>query len=198
MIRFPLDSTDLADVGSCQAHQGGEPVCDVQQSLGHSSPTLQQRAVDEGHATDPALPVRSLESPQQGVQVFPPRWTLMSHTEQQIHAKGHDEALFFYLATSQGPVAAPGERLSPVVGGVDDDAVAVVSVLPQGVGDVVHCLVHRGHHGGQLPPGNVGHVPVRVDVGLWRLQWRVNRLQGNNDIAEPCVYYFSSTRVNAI
>lgn len=105
---------------------------------------------------------------------------------------------FSYLATSQRPVAAPGEWLSPVVGGVDDYAVAVVSVLPQGVGDVVHRLVHRGHHGGQLPPGDVGHVPVRVDVGLWRLQWRVNRLQGNDDMAERCVYYFSNTGLKVL
>lgn len=82
-----MDFTDLADVGSCQAYQRREPVSDVQQSLGHSSPALQQRAVDEGHATDPALPVRSLESPQRGGNVFPPQWTLMYSTEQQIHAK---------------------------------------------------------------------------------------------------------------
>lgn len=104
----------------------------------------------------------------------------------------------FYLATSQRPVAAPGEWLSPVVGGVDDYAVAVVSVLPQGVGDVVHRLVHRGHHGGQLPPGDVGHVPVRIDVGLWRLQWRVNRLQRNDDMAERCVYYFSNSGLKVL
>lgn len=101
-----------------------------------------------------------------------------------------NEGFFFYLATSQRPVAAPGERLSPVVGGVDDDAVAVVSVLPQGVGDVVHRLVHRGHHGSQLPPGDVGHVSVGVDVGLWRLQWCVNRLQEKTNTV---LCYFKSS-----
>lgn len=73
-----LDPTDLADVGSCQPHQRGKPVCDVQQSLGHSSPALQQRAVDESHAADSAFPVRSLESPQQEVKVFSPRWSQVS------------------------------------------------------------------------------------------------------------------------
>ena len=75
----------------------------------------------------------------------------------------------FYLSASQRPVAPPGERLRPVVGGVDDDAVPVVSVLSQGVGDVSDSLVHRGHHGGELPPGDVHHVSVRVDVGLGSL-----------------------------
>lgn len=87
-----------------------------------------------------------------------------------------------YLAASQRPVAAPREGLGAVVGGVDDDAVAVVSVLPQGVGDVPDGLVHRGHHGGELPPGDVGHVSVGVDVGLGGLQRSVNRLQERADV----------------
>lgn len=97
--------------------------------------------------------------------------------------KKSDPVIYLYLATSQRPVAAPRERLGSVVSGVDDDAIPVVSVLPQSVGDVVDRLVHRGHHGGQLPPGDVGHVPVRVDVGLGGLQRGVNRLQGKSNTA---------------
>lgn len=85
-----------------------------------------------------------------------------------------------YLASSQRPVAASGEGLGAVVGGVDDDAVPVVSQLPQSVGDVPDRLVHRGHHGRQLPSGDVGHVPVGVDVGLGGLERSVNRL-GNEE-----------------
>lgn len=55
-------STDLADVPPCQTHQGGEPVRDVQQSFGDPSTAFQQRAVDEGHSADPALPVGTLET----------------------------------------------------------------------------------------------------------------------------------------
>ena len=55
-----LSFTDLADVSSSQTHQGGEPVCDVEQSFGHSPPASQQRTVHEGHAADPPLPVRAL------------------------------------------------------------------------------------------------------------------------------------------
>lgn len=84
-----------------------------------------------------------------------------------------------YLASSQRPVAASSEGLGTVIGGVDDDAVAVVPVLPQSVGDVPDRLVHRGHHGGQLPSGDVGHVAVRVDVGLGGLERSVNRLRNN-------------------
>ena len=69
-----------------------------------------------------------------------------------------------YLPASQRPVAPARERLGAVVSGVDDHAVAVVAVLSEGVGDVSDRLVHRGDHGGELPPGNVRHVPVRVDV----------------------------------
>ena len=83
-----------------------------------------------------------------------------------------------YLAASQGPVAASCERLGPVVRGVDDDAVLVVAELPEGVGEVPDRLVHRGHHGGVLPPGHVGHVPVGVDVGLRGLQRGVHGLGG--------------------
>jgi len=85
-----------------------------------------------------------------------------------------------YLPASQRPVAPARERLGAVVGGVDDDAVPVVAVLPQGVGDVADRLVHRGHHGGELPAGDVGHVAVRVDVGLGRLQRGVDGLQGEH------------------
>lgn len=81
-----------------------------------------------------------------------------------------------YLASSQRPVAASGEGLGAVICGVDDDAVAVVPVLPQSVGDVSDRLVHRGHHGGQLSSGDVRHVAVRVDVGLGGLERSVNRL----------------------
>lgn len=81
------------------------------------------------------------------------------------------------LAASQRPVAASREGLGAVIRGVDDHAVPVVSVLPQGVGDVSHRLVHRGHHGGQLSSGDVRHVAVRVDVRLGGLERSVNRLE---------------------
>lgn len=57
--------TDLADVSSGEADQRGEPVCDVEQSLGDASPLSEQRTVDEGHAADAALPVRPLKKVRQ-------------------------------------------------------------------------------------------------------------------------------------
>lgn len=86
---------------------------------------------------------------------------------------------YFHLPASQRPVAPSCEWLGTVVGGVDDDAVPVVSVLPQSVGDVSDRLVHCGHHGGELPPGHVSHVTVGVDVGLGSLQRSVNCLKEN-------------------
>lgn len=75
----------------------------------------------------------------------------------------------FYLTTPQRPVVPACERLSAVVGGVDDDAVSVVSVLSEGVGHVSDRFVHRGNHAGEVSPGDVDHVPEGVDVGLWRI-----------------------------
>lgn len=153
--------THLADVAPGKTHQCGEPVGDVQQRLGDPSTALQQRAVHEGHPADPPLPVRSLEAESEWEGVPP----------------GPGPETVLYLASSQRPVAAPGEGLGAVVGGVDDDAVPVVSQLPQRVGDVADRLVHRGHHGSQLSSGDVGHVAVRVDVGLGGLEGCVDGLE---------------------
>lgn len=141
------DSTDLAGVPSCQAHQRREPVSDVEKSFGDSPPASQQGAVHKGQAADSALPVRP-------------------------------------LTASQGPVAASCERLRAVVRGEDDDAVLVVAVLPEGVGDVSHRLVHGGHHGGELPPGDISHGVVGVDVGLGRLEWSVDGLETNTQVLD--------------
>lgn len=148
--------TDLADVAPSQTHQCGEPVRDVQQSFGHPAAAFQQWAVDEGHSTDPALPVRTLETDSEL------EWTPLALIQAAMVCP--EEAV--YLAPSQRPVAASSERLGTVICGVDDDAVSVESVLSQRVGDVSDRLVHRGHHGGQLSSGYVRHVAVGVDVGL--------------------------------
>lgn len=148
--------TDLADVAPSQTHQRGEPVRDVQQSCGHPAPAFQQWAVDEGHSADPALPVRTLETDSELGRAP------LALIQAAIVCPGEN----VYLASSQRPVAAASERLGAVVCGVDDDAVSVESVLSQRVGDVSDRLVHRGHHGGQLSSGYVGHVAVGVDVGL--------------------------------
>lgn len=152
-----MGATDLADVAPSQTHQGGEPVRDVQQSRGHPAAAFQQWAVDEGHSADPALPVRTLEADPEldRIALIRPLPTARPTARPTV-----------YLASSQRPVAASGERLGAVVGGVDDDAVSVESELSQRVGDVSDRLVHRGHHGGQLSSGYVGHVAVGVDVGL--------------------------------
>ncbi|KAG7236598.1 hypothetical protein INR49_000721 [Caranx melampygus] len=42
-----LSSTDLADVSSGQTDQCGEPVCDVEESLGDASPVSQQRTGEQ-------------------------------------------------------------------------------------------------------------------------------------------------------
>lgn len=148
--------TDLADVAPSQTHQRGEPVRDVQQSVGHPAAAFQQWAVDEGHPADAALPVRPLETDSE-LDRAPLALTqaAMACPEEKV-----------YLASSQRPVAASSERLGAVICGVDDDAVSVEAVLPQRVGDVSDRLVHRGHHGGQLSSGDVRHVAVGVDVGL--------------------------------
>lgn len=62
MFSWQLSSTDPADVSPGEAHQCGEPVGDVQQSCGDSSPAPQQRAVDERHSADSTFPVRTLET----------------------------------------------------------------------------------------------------------------------------------------
>lgn len=95
---------------------------------------------------------------------------------------GSDPGENVYLASPQRPVAASSEGLGAVVRGVDDDAVSVEPVLPQRVGDVPDRLVHRGHHGGQLSPGYVGHVAVGVDVGLGGLEGGVYRLRRNKEV----------------
>lgn len=166
-----LSSTDLADVPPSQTHQCGEPVRDVQQSFGDPSTAFQQWAVDKGHSADPTLPVGTLEAHSElDLGLFDPLSGSLIPAAMTCPQK------VLYLASSQRPVAASGEGLGAVICGVDDDAVAVVPVLPQSVGDVSDRLVHRGHHGGQLSSGDVRHVAVRVDVGLGGLERSVNRL----------------------
>lgn len=84
---------------------------------------------------------------------------------------------YLYLSASERPVAPSSEGLGAVVGGEDDNAVPVVSVLSQSVGDISDRLVHRGHHGSKLPPGDVGHAAIRIDVGLGDLERSVNCLE---------------------
>lgn len=91
-----LSSTDLADVSSGQTDQRGKPVCDVEESFGDASPVFQQRTVNEGHAADAALPVRSLKKHSEVVFFSPP----------QNQPPGYDGLLLFVVRLS--PYKAAG------------------------------------------------------------------------------------------
>ncbi|TNN47681.1 hypothetical protein EYF80_042124 [Liparis tanakae] len=99
--------------------------------FGDPPPASQQRAVNERHPADPALPVRALENKQTTTKQevrelakirvrLPYGGLATSRGRGEVAARSPG-----YLPASQRPVAPARERLGAVVGGVDDDAVPV-------------------------------------------------------------------------